>query len=105
MLLVAVAATVVGAAVAVNTPQPANFGFGTANSMATFSPNPQLAAQIAAVGHRFGATDVIENETMTVPGSVATFDLRGQDPASPYGRPMLSLLAGRFPEGARARSR
>ena len=37
---------------------------------------------------------------MTVPGSVATFDLRAQDPASPYGRPMLSLLSGRFPEGA-----
>ena len=36
---------------------------------------------------------------MTVPGSVATFDLRAQKVDGRYGRPMLSLLSGHYPEG------
>ena len=50
LIVVAVGATVVGAAVAINTPPPANAGFGTAQDLATFSaPDPQLAAEIAAL--------------------------------------------------------
>ena len=37
LVIVAVAATVVGATVAVNTPPPANAGFGSANHMGTFA--------------------------------------------------------------------
>jgi len=100
LITVAVAATVIGAAVATNTPRPANAGFGTADDAATFgAPDLRLAAQIAALQHRFGPLDVIENQTVSVPGSVDTFQLRAQDPHGPYGRPMLSLVSGRFPAG------
>ena len=53
LIMVAVAATVVGAAVATNTPPPADAGFGTAHDLATFqAAGPHLAGQIAALQHR-----------------------------------------------------
>ena len=109
LVIVAVAAVVVGAAVAVNTPPPANAGFGTADDMATFaSSNAKQAhldlqsadAQIAALEHRFGTVQVIENETFHVPGSTQTYQLRSQDPHGPYGGPMLQLLSGHYPDRA-----
>ncbi len=100
LIVVAVAATVVGAAVATNTPPPANAGFGTAQDMATFqAPNPHLASQIATLEHRFGRVDVIENQTVAIPGSIDTYDLRAQNPHGPFGQPMLSLVAGHYPAG------
>ena len=103
LVVVAVAAIVVGSAVAVNTPQPANFGFGTAQDMATFvnsgkqSDLQSADTQIAALEHRFGTVQVIENETFNVPGSTKTYQLRSQDPHGPYGGPMLQLLSGHYP--------
>ncbi len=74
LIVVAVGATVVGAAVATNTPPPANAGFGTAGDLATFpAPDPHLAAQIAALQQRFGRVDVVENQTIAIPGSVSTY--------------------------------
>ena len=106
LVIVAVAAVVVGAAVAVNTPPPANAGYGTAEDLATFTssgkqpPNlHSVAAQIAALEHRFGTVQVIENETFHVPGSTQTYQLRSQDPHGPYGGPMLQLLSGHYPTG------
>ena len=77
---------------------------------ATWPPSPapgeavprslqSVAAQIAALEHRFGTVQVIENETFNVPGSTQTYDLRSQDPHGPYGGPMLQLLSGRYPTG------
>jgi putative ABC transport system permease protein len=101
LIIVAVAATVVGTAVAVNTPSPANTGFGTAQDRATYQmPDPHLASQIAALKSTFHRIDVIENQTIAIPGSINTFDLRAQDPHGPFGQPMLSLLSGHFPTGA-----
>ncbi len=98
LVTVAVAATVVGAAVATTTPPAANAGFGTAQDQATFqAPDPHLASQIAALRHRFGRADVIENQAIAIPGSIDTYDLRAQDPHGPYGQPMLSLVSGRYP--------
>jgi putative ABC transport system permease protein len=98
LIIVAVAATFVGAAVAADTQVPATAGFGTAQDMATFSDSgPQLASQIAALAHRFGRVDVIENQALTIPGTVQTYDLRAQDPRGPFGGPMLSLVSGRYP--------
>ena len=98
LVTVAVAATIVGAAVATDTPPPANAGFGTAQDAATFqAPDPHLASQIAALRHRFGRVDVIENQTVAIPGSINTYDLRAQNPRGPYGQPMLSLVSGRYP--------
>jgi putative ABC transport system permease protein len=100
LVTVAVAATIVGAAVATTTPPSANAGFGTAQDQANFqAPDPHLASQIAALQHRFGRVDVIENQTMAIPGSIDTFNLRAQNPHGPYGQPMLSLVSGHYPAG------
>ncbi len=99
LIVVALAATLVGAAVATNTPPPSGAGFGTAQDMATFPGGPQLASQIAALEQRFGRVDVIENQTVAIPGSINTYDLRGQDPNGPFGQPILSLVAGHYPTG------
>ena len=115
LIVVALAATVVGAAVATNTPPPAGAGFGTAQDMATFQPaaakpsspqpgSPQpggtkTASQVAALEHRFGTVDVIENQIVAIPGSISTYDLRAQNPAGPFGQPMLALVSGHYPSG------
>ena len=51
-------------------------------------------------GARFGRVEVIENETLSIPGSINTYQLRAQDPHGPFGGPMLSLVSGRYPSGA-----
>jgi putative ABC transport system permease protein len=99
LITVALAATVVGAAVATDTPSPAGAGFGTAQDAATYPGGPHLASQIAALQQRFGRVDVIENQAIAIPGSINTYDLRAQDPNGPFGQPMLSLVAGHYPAG------
>jgi putative ABC transport system permease protein len=100
LIVVAVAAIVVGSAVAHDTPPAANAGFGTATDMATFqAPDAHLASQIAALQHRFGQIDVIENQTVAIPGSITTYNLRAQNPHGRYGQPMLSLVSGHYPAG------
>ena len=50
LITVAVAATVVGSAVATTTPSPATADFGTAQDLATFTgPGSHVAAQIASI--------------------------------------------------------
>ncbi len=98
LIIVAVGATALGAAVAINTPPPANAGFGTATDLATFGGGgPKVASQIAALQQRFGRVDVIDNQTVAVPGSINTYDLRAQNPHGPFGPPMLSLVSGHYP--------
>src|ERR1700691_115628 len=98
---VAVAATVVGSAVATTTPSPATGDFGTAQDLATFTgPGSRVAPEIASIEHRFGTADVIENQTFSVPGSIQTYSLRAQNPRGPFGQPMLSLISGEFRVGA-----
>jgi putative ABC transport system permease protein len=109
LIIVAVAATFVGAAVATNAPAPAKAGFGTAGALATFQNSgkqanapltaTQATADIAQVQHRFGRVDVIENETFAIPGSVDTYSLRAQNPRGAFGQPMLSLVSGHYPSG------
>jgi putative ABC transport system permease protein len=100
LIVVAVAAIVVGSAVARDTPPSPRAGFGTATDAATFqAPDPHLASQIAALRHRFGTIDVIENQTVPIPGSIDTYDLRAQNPHGRYGQPMLSLVSGHYPDG------
>jgi putative ABC transport system permease protein len=100
LITVAVAATFVGSAVATNTPPTPGAGFGTATDLATFgSSSPHVSAEIAALAHRFGHVEVIENETLSVPGSVTTYSLRAQNPNGAFGQPMLSLVSGHYPGG------
>ncbi len=111
LIVAAVAATIVGSAVAVNTPPPANSGFGAADAAANFflSGGPSKStsnslsyaeSQIAMLEHRFGTVDVIANQTLTVPGSTQTYQLRAQNPHGAYGGPMLQLLSGHYPTDA-----
>lgn len=46
----------------------------------------------------FGAIDPIGHRPIGVPGSVKNLDSRAQDPAGPYGGPLLDLRAGRYPQ-------
>jgi putative ABC transport system permease protein len=100
LITFAVAATIVGSAVAMNTPPPKNSGFGTAQYSVSFtSYNAQAASVIARLEHR-GRVEVIENETLSIPGSINTYQLRAQEPHGPFGGPMLSLVSGSYPSGA-----
>jgi putative ABC transport system permease protein len=101
LITVAVAATIVGSAVATNDPWPANLGFGTAQDSVSFTTyNAHTARVIANLEHRFGRVEVIENETQSIPGSINTYQLRAQDSHGPFSSPMLSLVSGRYPSGA-----
>jgi putative ABC transport system permease protein len=98
LITVAVAATVVSGTVATTTPATASATFGTASDLAAFSSGgPHVRAQIAALAHRFGPVDVIENQTISIPGSVQTYDLRAQNPHGRFGQPMLALVSGHYP--------
>ena len=93
LLIVAVAATAGGAAMATNTIE------FPATTVTLPGSDPQLAADVAAFRKTFGAVDVIAHQKVAIPGSVSTIDLRAQGPAGPHGRPTLRLLAGRYPTG------
>ena len=99
--MVAVAATTIGLGVASNASNlKADPTFGTANTIMVIpGPDPNLAADIAEVQQRFGPVDVIAHQTLPVPGSVSTIDLRAQNPDGPYGRVTLRLDSGRYPTG------
>lgn len=98
LVTVAVAATILGAAVATNSPPPADAGFGTANHLVNLPADPHLTAEVDAIRAHFGTVDVIENESIAT-GLVQGAQLRQQDPHGAYGRPMLALLSGRYPSG------
>ena len=100
LITVAVAGTIAGGAVAVNTPGSPNAAtFGTANHLVVIpGTDPHLAAGIAAIRHRFGPADVIENQDLAT-GSASQVQLRAQDPHGPYGQPTLALVSGRYPAG------
>ena len=101
LITVAVAATFIASAVATTTPASPAGTLGTAQYAATYSgTNAQIASGISAVKNDFGKADVIEDEQVSVPGSVQTFDLRAQDPHGPFGQPLLSLVRGSYPATA-----
>ena len=100
LITVAVAGTIAGGAVAINTPGSPNAAtFGTANHLVVIpGADPHLAAGIAAIRHRFGRADVIENQDLAT-GLASQVQLRAQDPHGPYGQPTLALVSGRYPAG------
>jgi putative ABC transport system permease protein len=97
LIAAAVTATFIASAVAVNARQPAAATFGTAQDMAVLSgSSSQVASQIAALRGHYGTVDVIGHQSLPIPGSVETFDLRAQDPAGAFGRPLLGLVQGSY---------
>ena len=100
LLLVAVAATTAGLGAAANSSTSQASLFGTADHLVTLSSTgAKLDADVAALRSAFGTADVIEHQKIPVPGSANAVDLRAQDPHGPYGRSMLRLDAGRWPQG------
>ena len=98
LIIVAVGALFVAAAVATNNPTPANVGFGNAKDIMSFEgPVPHLAAKVAALEHRVGRVQVIENESLTIPGSTETYQLRAESSHGAFSGPLLSLVSGRYP--------
>ena len=101
LLTLAVGATIMGAAIASNTLSPVDPTMGTANYRLSLSgSDPSLAADIATIQRYFGSIEVVAHQSIAIPGSVATVDLRDQSPKGPYGYPTLRLVAGRYPNGA-----
>jgi putative ABC transport system permease protein len=99
LLMLAVAATVVGLGVASNTGQPNQSSvFGLANTIIQLpGSDPNLSADVAAIGSRFGAVEVIAHQNVRIPGSVSSIDQRAESPHGQYGHVTLRLDSGRFP--------
>ncbi len=101
LITVAVGATVVASTVATDTPAPIAGVLGSAQDAASISGTPaQINAGILKIQRHYGRADVIENESVPVPGTQNTFDLRAQDPHGPFGGPLLSLVSGQYPAAA-----
>jgi putative ABC transport system permease protein len=97
LITIAVAATTVGLALATNASQSQDATLGTANSQLMF-PGSQRNT-VAAAHKAFGRLEEIDHQNLAIPGSVATLDVRAQDPNGLYGHPTLRLVAGRYPVG------
>ncbi|MGH3122845.1 MAG: FtsX-like permease family protein [Streptosporangiaceae bacterium] len=98
LLTVAVAAMVMGTAVATAAPgRPGEATFGTATAMITLpGSDPRVAADIAAIRQRHDPVDVIDNENLST-GTTQNVQLRAEDPRAAFGSPMLALVSGRYP--------
>jgi putative ABC transport system permease protein len=101
LITVAVGATVVASTVATDTPAPIAGVLGTAQDAASISGTPaRINADLAKIERLYGQADAIENESVPVPGTQNTFDLRAQNPRGPFGGPLLSLASGQYPAAA-----
>jgi putative ABC transport system permease protein len=101
LLTLAVAATTMGLAVVSNIISlKADPTFGTANTIIGLSsPGSQLPADLAAARARFGTIDVVEHQSISVPGSISNVDIRAANPNGPFVHATFRLDAGRFPTG------
>jgi putative ABC transport system permease protein len=99
LLTVAVAAMIMGTAVAAATPgDPSAATFGSATAMITLpGSDPHLAADIATITQRYGAVNVIEAQDLST-GTTQNVQLRAMDRTRPFGGQMLSLVSGRYPD-------
>jgi putative ABC transport system permease protein len=98
LIVFAVAATVVGVGLAYNAGQGLDPTMGSARNEITFSGSDP--ADVAAARRAFGAVEEIDHQSIRIPGSVNSLDLRAQDPNGKFGHSTLRLVAGRFPTGA-----
>jgi putative ABC transport system permease protein len=98
LMVFAVAATTVGVALAYNAGLPLDPVMGTATASITFSGADR--ADIAAARRAFGTVEEIDHQSIAIPGTRNSVDLRAEDPKGAYGRPTLRLVAGRFPTRA-----
>ncbi len=101
LLAVAVGATTVGLALASNAAElHADPMFGTASTILHLpGSDPALASDLAAARREFGTIDVVAHQSIAIPGSVSTLDVRAENPDGPYVRPTVRLDSGRYPAG------
>ena len=97
LMVFAVAATTVGVTLAYNAGLPLDPTMGTATASMTFIGPDR--ADVAAARHAFGTVEEIDHQSIAIPGSLNTVDLRAQDPHGKYGSSTLRLVNGRFPTG------
>jgi putative ABC transport system permease protein len=115
LITTAVAATILGAGIATNTPPPQHAALGGARYAITLpGSDPHLAADIASVTAQVGTAgaahrktrgtppprpfQVVKQENLTT-GSVNPVELRAEDPDGPFALTSLALTAGRYPAG------
>ncbi len=101
LLIVAIAATVVGLGVTTNAALlKASPTFGTANTIVSLpGGDPDVSGDVAALQAKFGVVEPVAHESAPIPGSVASLDVRAEDPNGSLGHVMLRLDAGRYPGG------
>ena len=97
LMVFAVAATTVGVALVYNAGLPLDPAMGTATGSMTFVGADR--ADVVAAQHAFGAIEEIDHQSIAIPGTLSTVDLRAEDPNGTYGHPTLRLVSGRFPTG------
>ena len=102
LLALSVAATTVGLGVVANSVElKADPFFGSANTILSIpGDDPSLSADVSAIQARFRPSDVVEHQSIPIPGSVATLDIRAESPTGTYTRATLRLDRGRFPKSA-----
>ena len=99
LLTVAVAGALFGATAAYNVASSHDGRFGLATHLYDISidDRQQLDQFVADARSWFGDVDVITHRDVSVPGSTDVLEIRGQDPAGPFGAPMLAVHDGRYP--------
>jgi putative ABC transport system permease protein len=101
LVVVAVAAAILGAAVALNSGPPGNAGFGSAHDRAILPGNtPHLSREVAQLSRRYRPVDVIESRTLRLPGSVHSYALIAASPHGRFSGSLVSLITGRYPASA-----
>ncbi|HKY65918.1 MAG TPA: hypothetical protein VJM49_06090, partial [Acidimicrobiales bacterium] len=99
LIAVAVAVTVAGASAAYNMAPSgdAEFGTGSHRLVVDAADPDEASVEVDAIEDWFDTAEQIRIQSVTVPGSVERVKLRQQDPAGPFGAPLLALRAGRYP--------
>jgi putative ABC transport system permease protein len=101
LLIVAIAATVVGLGATTNAAAlKADPVFGTANTVINVpGSDHDINGDVASLAARFGAVELISHQSVPIPGSVASLDVRAANPDGVYGHVALRLDQGRYPTG------
>jgi putative ABC transport system permease protein len=95
LMVFAVAATTVGVALVYNAALPLDPAMGTATGSMTFVGADR--ADVAAAQRAFGAIEEIDHQSIAIPGTRNSVDLRAEATNGVYGHPTLRIVTGRFP--------
>lgn len=99
LITLAVAASVTGSAMAMNTASNTQAAFGTATAMARIELGDRIdpAEALASAEERYGTVEAIGHRPVAIPGVPLPLDVRAQDPDGIFGHPTLGLREGRYP--------